>query len=111
MANTGEHIKQVYQEGITEVQRVFGSLDSTPEQRAIAKQTLNDITALLLAHSIKTVESRTALLTGLIVELNQIIESVKVNPPFVDAASKITTVANRAVELLTEEKKNLLTTG
>ena len=108
MTVTEKSVKEIYDEGISEIQKIFGSIKSTPKQRDVAKQTLKDLTAMSLAHTIKMVEGRTALLSGLIVELNQVIESIKVKPPYTDAIDGLTKIANKALGLLSQEKKNLI---
>jgi hypothetical protein len=108
MAEDGKAIKELYDEGMFEVQRVLFSLDSTAAQRKVAKQSLRDLTTLLLAQTIKTVEGRTALLTGLIVELVQVIEKVQLKPPFQDALDKLNGVLGKAHKALAEQKKKLI---
>jgi len=108
MAEDGKAIKELYDEGMLEVQRVLFSLDSTAAQRKVAKQSLRDLTTLLLAQTIKTVEGRTALLTGLIVELVQVIEKVQLKPPFQDALDKLNGVLGKAHKTLAEQKKKLI---
>jgi len=108
MTATEKSVKEVYDEGILEIQKIFGSIKSTRKQRDVARQTLKDLTAMLLAHTIKKVEDRTALLSGLIVELNQVIESVKVKPPYTCAVDGLTKIADKALRLLSQEKKNLI---
>lgn len=99
---------EVYDEVILEVQRVFSSPDSTPQQRRTAKQSLGDMTALLLAHTVATVQGRTALLSGLIVELTQVIYSVRTQPPYAGAVKQLTGLVDKATALLNKEKKGLV---
>lgn len=108
MTATEKSVKEIYDESILEIQKIFGSIKSTREQRDVAKQTLKDLTAMLLAHTIKKVEDRTALLSGLIVELNQVIESVKVKPPYTGTVDGLTKIADKALGLLSQEKKKLI---
>lgn len=106
--NVGQQIKEQYDAGISGVQDVLFNIDSTAQQRKVAKQTLRDMTTLLLAHTIQTVEGRTALLAGLIVELNQVIASVQTTPPLLNLAKRLTGIVGKSTNLLTEHKKALL---
>lgn len=109
MANDpGQDVKQQYDDGIEAVQNVLFNIDATPAQRKLAKQTLKDMTTLLLAHTIKTIEGRTALLAGLIVELNQVIASVQTTPPLKALVDRLTGIVGKSTKLLTEAKKGLL---
>jgi hypothetical protein len=42
------------------------------------------------------------------VELNEVIESIQVKPPYMGAIDKVTKVAKKARKLFTEEKKKLI---
>ena len=87
---------------------IVSSFDATAAQTRVAKQTAKDLTSLLVAHTLETIEGRTALLSGLIVELNQVIGAVRANPPYQDAISSLTTVLTKAEKLFKKEKKALL---
>lgn len=100
-------IKRLYDEGMAEVFKVVGSIDASDAQRAVAKQTAEDLTALLVKHTLATIDGRTALLAGLIVELNQVIESVETEPQFVGVLQNVTTVLGKAQTLFDKEKKSL----
>ncbi len=108
MPDQNKPVKDIYDAGLEEVQRILFSLDSTPAQTKAARQTLKDLTAMSLAYTLKTVEGRTAILAGLIVELSQITEKVKVKPPYLDAMKNLTSLAGTAQKLLTKEKKDLV---
>ena len=108
MPDQNKSVKDIYDAGLEEVQRILFSLDSTPAQTKAARQTLKDLTAMSLANTLKTVEGRTAILAGLIVELSQITEKVKVNPPYLGAMKKLTSLTKTAQNLFTKEKKNLV---
>lgn len=99
-------IPDLYSEGMREVNRIIAQGDA--DQRKVALQTLDDLTAMMLAHTLETVQGRTALLTGLIAELTQVIDSVKVKPPYADAINGLTSVLDGARKRLTQEKKTLL---
>jgi hypothetical protein len=108
MDDVKKSIKQVYDEGMAEVYNIVGSLDATTDQRDSAKQTARDLTLMLVGHTLDTIAGRTALLSGLIVELNQVIASVQVNPPYLDAVNNLTNIITKAGELFADEKKNLV---
>lgn len=107
MPDNKKSIKQVYDEGMAEVFRIVGSLESTTEQIKIAKQTAKDLSSMLIAHTLDSINGRTALLTGLIVELNQVIDAVQTKPPYEGALSNLTGVLTNAQKLFAEEKKDL----
>ena len=107
MSNSEKSIKQVYDEGMAEVFRIVGSLASTPEQIETAEQTAKDLSSMLIVHTLDSINGRTALLTGLIVELNQVIDAVQTKPPYEDALSNLTGVLTSAQKLFAEEKKGL----
>ena len=106
--NTAQQIKAQYDAGIEGVQSVLFSIDSTPQQRKVAKQSLRDLTTLLLAHTIQSIEGRTALLAGLIVELNQVIASIQTKPRLLNFANRLTGIVSRSTTLLAEHKKKLI---
>jgi len=101
-------VKQLYDDGMAEVFMIVGSLDSTAAQRKVAKQSAKDLTAMLAAHTLQTIEGRTALLAGLIVELNQVIEAVQTKPPYLEVVTNLTGIIGKAQKLFTEEKKSLV---
>jgi len=108
MADTAKDIRDVYRQGMHEIQKILGSVNSTQAQIDTASASLDDLTAMMLKQTIDTVQGRTALLSGLIVELNQVIESVKVKPPSADVIGNLTAVLDKAQGLFSEEKKDLL---
>ncbi len=103
---TQKTIPKLYSEGMREVNRVVAQGNAA--QRELALQTLDDLTAMMLAHTLEKVQGRTALLTGLIAELTQVIDSVKVQPPYADAIEGLTKVVDGARKRLATEKEKLL---
>jgi len=109
MANgSGQDIKEQYDAGIKGVQGILFSLDSTPDQQKLAEQTLKNLTTLLLDQTIKTIEGRTALLKGLIDNLNQVIASIRVTPPLLALAQRLTGIVNKSTTLLQNVKTDFL---
>ena len=108
MPDIKKSIKQVYDEGMAEVFMIVGSFDSTPTQRSTAKQTAEDLSSILVTHTLQSIEGRTALLSGLIVELNQVIDTVQSDPPYENALSNLTGVLTKAQQLFVEEKENMI---
>ena len=106
--DTKKSVKAVYDEGMAEVMKIVGSIKSTPAQKKVALQTSKDLTAMLLAHTLGSIEGRTALLSGLIVELNQVTDSIKVKPPYAGALTGFGKIIGKASKLFDSEKKNLL---
>ena len=105
--SAAKSIKQLYDEGMSEVFRVVGSIESTPEQRRVAKETAEDLTSMLVKHTLGSIDGRTALLAGLIVELNQVISAVETEPPYLEALENFTTIVGKAQKLFYQEKKTL----
>ena len=108
MAKDGskDSIQSLYAAGIVEVNKVIADGDSA--QRKLALTTLDDLTAMMLAHTLESVQGRTALLTGLITELTEVIEAVEVKPPFAGAVATLTGLVDSARTRLAAEKKKLL---
>ena len=106
MAEAATSIRDLYNDGLQEVVKIIQQGD--PAQQETALQTLDDLTAMMLAHEIATVQGRTALLTGLIAELTQVIDGIQTHPPYLDALKSVTTIVDAARERLKTEKKNLL---
>lgn len=95
-ASDGKAIKALYDEGMKEVFKVIGSMNSTNEQVRVANQTAEDLTSLLVKHTLASIDERSALLAGLIVELNQVIDAVKKDPPYAGALDNFTTILTKA---------------
>ncbi len=108
MPDNRKSIKRIYDDGMAEVFKIVTALKSTPAQVRTAKRTAKDLSGMLLAHTLKTIEGRTAVLSGLIVELNQVIDSVRTKSPYAGAFAKLTGVVTRAQTLFKEEKKELI---
>ena len=106
--DTKKSIKELYDEGMAEVFKIVGSLDATPAQREAAKQTTRDLTSMLVSQTLQSIEGRTALLSSLIVELNEVIDAVQTHPPFVGVIENLTTVLTKAEKLFEAEKKHLV---
>jgi hypothetical protein len=107
----GQDIKQQYDDGIRAVQGVLFSLDSTPDQLKVADKALTSLTALLLEQTLKSIEGRTALLKGLILNLNQVIASIRVTPPLLALAQRLTGIVGKSTTLLTNINKDFLGRG
>lgn len=108
MADNKQAIKAAYDSGMAEVFKIVGSLDATLEQRATARQTARDLSSMLVAHTLQTIEGRTALLAGLIVELSEVIASIEATPPYTGAVDNFTSLLNQAQILFKEEKLALI---
>jgi hypothetical protein len=108
MTDNKQAIKATYDSGMAEVFRIVGSLDATLEQRVAARQTARDLSSMLVAHTLQTIEGRTALLAALIVELNDVIASVETSPPFAGSVDSLTALLTQAQILFKEEKQALI---
>lgn len=106
MPSTAKPIPEIYSAGMAEVNRIVA--EGNAEQREIALKTLDDLTSMMLAYTLETVQGRTALLTGLIAELGEVIDAVKTDPPYANALKNMTKVVDAARTRLEKEKKNLL---
>jgi hypothetical protein len=108
MADNKQAIKATYDSGMAEVFKIVGSLDATPDQRVMARQTARDLSSMLVAHTLQTIEGRTALLAALIVELNEVIASIDTSPPFAGAVDSLTALLDQAQLLFKQEKQALI---
>jgi hypothetical protein len=108
MADNRQAIKAAYDSGLAEVFKVVGSLDATRKQRATARQTARDLSSMLVAHTLQTIEGRTALLAGLIVELHQVVESIESSPPLKESVDNVTALLEEARELFNDEKEAMI---
>ena len=108
MPDSKKSIKQLYDEGMAEVFKIVGTIGATPEQRNTAKQTAEDLSSMLVTHTLQSIEGRSALLSGLIVELNQVIETVQTDPRYQEVLSNITGVLTKAQQLFVSEKKDMI---
>ncbi len=108
-APTGaQGIRDTYSAGLQQVGAVLGSIKATRADREAAQQTLDDLTAMMLAHTIETVQGRTALLTGLIVELTAVIARIEEKPQFASVVSNLAAIVEQANALLAVEKQDLV---
>ncbi|WP_419905006.1 hypothetical protein [Kiloniella sp.] len=71
-------------------------------------QSLYDITAAMHAYTLKTIEGRTALLSILINELQEVTKNIQVENPATDILEEITGLIGQARTLFKGEKENLL---
>ena len=106
MAVETQSIKQLYDDGMAEVFRIVGSLNATKAQRKEAKKTAEDLSLMLVTHTLQTIEGRTALLASLIVELNQVVASVETKPPYEDVLKNVTTILAKAQALYKDAKSS-----
>ena len=108
MTGKSKEIKKAYDDTLAKLQLVLFSPDSSKAEIKVAKQSLNDLTAAMLAQNLKTIEGRTALLSALIVELQEVTASIKVNSKIAAVAGDLTGLLNQAKEIFKEEKKDLV---
>jgi len=106
--DTKKSIKELYDEGMTEVFKIVGSLDATSAQKKAAKQTAKDLSSMLVSQTLQSIEGRTALLSALIVELNGVIDSIQTNAPLKGVIGSLTAVLTKAEKLFNSEKKQLV---
>lgn len=101
---TKKSIKELYDEGMAEVDKIVGSLDATPDQRDAAMQAAKKLSSMLSNAALQSIENRTALLSALIDELNEVIGSIQTNSPLKGVTENLTAVLTRAQALLDAEK-------
>jgi hypothetical protein len=63
---------------------------------------------MLVAHTLETIEGRTALLSSLIVELNSVIDSVETNSQLADVLGRLNGLVTKAGKLFQSQKKELV---
>lgn len=108
MTGKSKEIKKTYDDALAKLQAVLFAQDASKAEKKAAKQSLNDLTAAMLAQNLKTVEGRTALLSALIVELQEITASIEVDSKIVGIAKDLTGLLDQAKEIFKEEKKKLV---
>ena len=108
MAENNKAIKKTYDASLAKIQAILFSQSASSEEKKIAKQSLNDLTAAMLAHNLKTIEGRTALLSSLITELREVIDSVQTGSPIAAVAGDLTGLLGQAKKLFKDEKKALI---
>jgi hypothetical protein len=108
MPSNAESIRDLYNTGLSKVNEVVRT--GAESEVDVALQTLDDLTAMMLAFEISSVRGRTALLSGLIVELTQVVEGIKEDSPASGALTDLAALIDKARERLVEEKKALLQT-
>ena len=106
--SNAQAIKATYDDSLLEIQKVLFSQDATPEQKDAARQSLRDLTTTLLLHNLNTIQGRTAILSSLIVELQEVIDAVQTENPLTQAVGDLTTVIGKAKILLKEEKEQVI---
>lgn len=79
--------------------------NASDEVQAGACQAYMDVLHLIGRHSIASYEGRTALLTGLFTELNEVTRSVDETNPVAGHVDALEALSTKALELFKEEKK------
>ena len=106
--SNAQNIKATYDDSLMKIQKVLYSQDATADQKEIAEQSLRDLTTTLLLHNLKTIEGRTAILSSLIVELQEVIDSVKVENPLTGITNELSAVITHAKDLFKDEKQQVV---
>lgn len=105
---TTKAIKKSYDEALAALQGILFAQTASKAEKTTAKAALSDLTATMLAQNLRTVEGRTALLSALIVELQQTIDSIKVDSKIAAVADKLTGLVAKAKDLFKKEKEDLV---
>ena len=108
MPNPVDDVNDVFSASVSELQEIVGSTDASSEQRRIAKDSLRDVWLLHGAHAIQEVHGRTALLAGLLSELQEVIDSIE-RQPFGDELKRVETLVTTTRALYKQEKESLRT--
>jgi len=108
MPNPLDEVNDVFSASVTELQEIVGSTDASSAQRKIAKNSLRDIWLLHGVHAIQEVHGRTALLAGLISELEEVIDSIE-RKPFGAELKRVEKLVTTARALYKQEKESLRT--
>ncbi|MCU1376773.1 MAG: hypothetical protein JWO68_4059 [Actinomycetia bacterium] len=77
---TVAEVNAVYQDSIAELQTILETPGTSSSQRKATEAALRDILLLHGAHVIQEIDGRTALLSGLIAELNEVSNTIQLNP-------------------------------
>ncbi len=104
MTNHANDIVQTYLAAMKAIRGVLDSFTATPAEKDAAEAALADLTTALSMYSVQRVEGRSALLTALIVELNGVIDQVRVNPVG-DLLARLSSLVGTANQLLNAEKE------
>lgn len=100
-------IQKTYKASCKNIQKILFSQVASKKEKKLAVRALNDLTTARIAHNIKTIEGRTALLSSLIVELQETIDAIHTKSQVANVAKKLTQVVNQAKKLFKAEKKSL----
>ena len=101
-----EDANSLYLSAVAELQRILESIHATSEQKNVAEKALQDLTVLHGAYPIGRIEGRTAVLSGLIIELTAVMEAIQVNPVG-GALDSLNQILSTARELYQAEKIHL----
>ena len=103
MPGKSTEITAAYNAALAKLQAVLVSQDASKAEKKAATQSLNKLTAAKLAQNLEVVEGRTALLSTLIVELQEITASIEVDSKIAAIATDLTGLLNQAQEIFEEE--------
>lgn len=100
-------VEDVFQEALDKLQRLSNDNSATPEQRQAARDARKD---LLLQHGsyvIQSIDGRTAILSALVAELEQVVSGIKGADALSSALDEITGVLKGARQLYEQAKAGL----
>ncbi len=103
---TADEVNDLFRESIEELQTVLETPGISANQRKAAELALRDVFRLHGTHVIQEVNGRTALLSGLIVELEEVSNAVKLNP-IGEALDQLDGLITRARDLHHKAKAEL----
>lgn len=95
-------ITELATEAAGHLKEMMSAADQKDKKAAFAAY--RDVLRLIGRISIDSFEGRTAMLAGLIVELNAVTASVKVKNPITTQLNKLADITDRALALMKEEK-------
>ena len=106
MAQNGEEIAELLVLASAALKAIADAQGASAAARKKAKQSYIDVLRLIARHAITTYEGRTAALTGLMVELREVTDGIKVENPIAGQLDQIAGFGERAAALFKKEKKN-----
>ncbi len=104
MPTSDEDIAELLTRASTALEALTRAQDASADAKAAAKQSYKDVLRLIARHAISTYEGRTAALSGLIVELQEVTKAIETENALAGHVSDLTGIAGRATDLFKEAK-------
>lgn len=102
-------VEKVFQDAVEKLQELANLNSATPEQRQASRDALNDLLLLHGTHVIQEIEGRTAMLTGLIAELENVVGVLQGTPSVAQMMDQVNGIIGRARTVYEDAKDDLRT--